>query len=81
MHFQQGINETLAQEGARFSHGCTHTKKCGWGICFRKHLCGRVALRPLLPLPQRSGLKNPCVVIARAVILAALMGTESAGVS
>lgn len=81
MHFQQGINDTLAQEGARFSHGCTHKKKCGWGICFRKHLCGRVALLPLLPLPQRSGLKNPCVVIARAVILAALMGTESAGVS
>lgn len=34
MHFQQGINETLAQEGARFSHGCTHKKSVAGGYVF-----------------------------------------------
>ena len=50
-------------------------------MCFRKHLLGRVALLPPLPLPNRSGLVNLCVVIVRAAIPAALMGTECAGVS
>lgn len=50
-------------------------------MCFHKHLLGLVALLPPLPLPNRSGLVNLCVVIVRAAILAALMGTECAGVS
>lgn len=45
-------------------------------MCFRQHLPRRVALLPPLPLRNRSGLMNLCVVIIRAVILAALMGTE-----
>lgn len=45
-------------------------------MCFRKHLPSRVALLPPLPLGNRSGLMNLCGVMIRAVILAALMGTE-----
>lgn len=48
-------------------------------MCFHKHLPSRVALLPLLPLLNRCGLINLCVVIVRTVILAAVMGTECAG--